>query len=418
LDLFTNEIELRAKRKKESGDKVIIKLLGQLEIDYQGNQINYVLKKARKTRRLIAYLILSKGSPISVHHLYEQLWDEESIDNPESSLKTLVSRTRAMFAQADPALRDLIVAHTGAYAWNMSLTEEIDVFRVEDLAAEILAYNEDCDAFRKRLGEMVCLYSGRLLPEMSTDENVLVYEMRVEEQYKKAIDHTVALFEAAKADDMIIRTCRMALVVMPYEDSFHISLIRALIRLNRRGEALAQYRYVTEATMRYFGMRPSKQIQDVLAEIIRADEMLEKAINTIAAELTEESDFGGAYVCDYGIFKDIYRLQIRSLDRTDITCYLVIVKVTAQSVKNVNPLELDNVMKRLQDILQMSLRVCDIITRYTATQFALLLRGAPSQSLQSIITRVRMSFYSESVYEQIGIDYIARGLDGKSIADE
>ena len=417
MDLFTNEVELRIKRKKENNGKVIVKLLGQMEIDFQGDQIDYILKKAKKARRLIALLMLNKGAPVTVHHLYEELWEDEGIDNPESALKTLVSRTRTMFTQVDPLLRDLIVAHTGAYSWNMEMTDEIDIFRVEELAGEILSYTADCDAFRKNLGEMVCLYSGKLLPEMSSDEYVLVYEMRVEEKYKKAIDHTLVLFEKALADDMIIRTCRMALVVMPYEDSFHVSLIRALIRLNRRAEALAQYRYVTEATMRYFGTRPSKQIQDVLSEIIRADDLLEKAINIIASELTEESDFGGAYVCDYGIFKDIYRLQIRSLDRTDITCYLVIVKVSMHAGDKVNPLELDSVMKRLQDILQMNLRVCDIITRYTATQFALLLRGAPSQSLQSIISRVRMSFYSESIYEQIGVDYIARSLDDKGLVE-
>ena len=417
MDLFTSDNEIKPRRHKDMTGKVTVKLFGQMEIDFNGDQIDYILKKAKKARRLIAHLLLNKGNPVTVHHLYEELWDEEDIDNPESALKTLVSRTRTMFAQVDPILRDLIIAHTGAYSWNMDLTEQVDIFRVEELATEILSYTADCDAFRKRLGEMVCLYSGKLMPEMSSDEYVLVYEMRLEEKYTKVISHAIYLFETARADDMVIRTCRMALVIMPYEDIFHVSLIRALIRLNRRAEALAQYRYVTEATMRYFSTRPSKQIQDVLAEIIRADDMLEKAISIIAAELTEESDFGGAYVCDYGIFKDIYRLQIRSLDRTSITCYLVIIKVNIHDTENINSLELDSVMKRLQDILQMNLRVCDIITRYTATQFALLLRGTPSQSLQGIISRVKMSFYSESIYEQVGMDYISRSLDAKGLAE-
>ncbi len=414
MELFTNETKPAAKRRKPLQDgKVTMKLFGQFEMDYEGRQIDGILKKAKKTRRLVALLVLNKGNPVGVHQLYEQLWDEESIENPEGALKTLVSRTRSMFGQIDPALRDLIVAHVGAYGWNMAMTREVDLFRVEELIVDLLDYSADTDMFRKNLGEMMMLYTGKLLPEMSTDEFVMLSEIRAEERYKKAVNHAIHLFESSGNDEIIVRTCRVALTCIPYEDSFHMALIRALIRMNRRSEAMAQYRYITEATMRYFGTHPSEQLQDILHEIIRADEQLEKDVDMIAQELMEENAISGAYLCEYAIFKDIYRLQVRSLDRTNISCYLVILKVSMQKNDKVNPMELDNVMRRLQESLQANLRVGDIITRYTATQYAILLRGVPAQSLKNIIARIRLGFYSETIYEPIELEYMARSLGGK-----
>jgi DNA-binding transcriptional activator of the SARP family len=412
MELFTNEVNPANKRRKEADDgKVSIKLLGQFEMEYGGKQIDNILKKARKTRRLVALLVLNDGNPVGVHQLYEQLWEEEDIDNPEGALKTLVSRTRSMFSQIAPALRDLIIAHTGAYSWNMAMTREVDMFRVETLVGELLGFKEDNNTFRQHLGEMMMLYTGKLLPEMSVDEFVMVNEIRIEDKYKRAVNHAIALFVASKSDDIIIRTCRVALMVLPYEDAFHIALIRALIRLNRRSEAMAQYRYISEATMRYFGTHPSVPLQETLHEIICADEQLEKDVNLIAKELTEETEVNGAYVCEYAIFKDIYRLQVRSLNRTNISCYLIILKVNIPKQERMNPMELDNVMRRLMVILQQNLRVGDIITRYTAMQYAILLKGASLQHLKAIISRVRMSFYAEPIYERVELEYMSRSLE-------
>ena len=81
----------------------------------------------------------------------------------------------------------------------------------------------------------------------------------------------------------------------------------------------------------------------------------------------------GAFVCEYAVFKEIYNLQLRSLERTSTTIFLALLMVSSVGQEDMNPLKLDDIMKQLLEVLRFSLRKGDIITHYTASQYALLL---------------------------------------------
>ena len=58
-----------------------------------------------------------------------------------------------------------------------------------------------------------------------------------------------------------------------------------------------------------------------------------------------------------------------------------------------NPLKLDDIMKQLLEVLRGSLRKGDIITHYTASQYALLLPLKSYDNGKLVMERVKSAFY-------------------------
>ena len=100
---------------------------------------------------------------------------------------------------------------------------------------------------------------------------------------------------------------------------------------------------------------------------------LETDLWKIRDELGGNEAGEGAFVCDYGFFKEAYRLELRRSTRSGRTMMLGLLTVTDPS-GNVPELEvLNRAMDQLLSVLQGSLRRGDVVSRYNGAQYVLLL---------------------------------------------
>lgn len=398
----------RIEQAMERGDKLHIQLLDRMEIVYGSQSVDSALNKTKKGRSLVSFLILRKGAPVSFEELYEALWDRSEVQNLDNVLKVLVSRTRAILASIDPALRDCIIAQKGAYQWNMDLTAEVDVFAVEAICADLQRTEQMTDVFQKKLETLLCLYAGKLLPDEGAVSWVETYADKLEQQYKQTIDHALMLLQAKSDWNSIVRVCRMALLMLPMEQNWREELMKALLVLNRQDEAMAQYEHVTNMHRMKLEEQSSAESLKAYADMKQIDESLDQDIEKLRDELLECKEIDGAQVCDYSIFKHVYRLQLRIADRYGLVFCLVFFKVTgAVEEMALEPLALEDVMMTLRDVLKQSLRKGDTIARYSPSQYVVLLQNPAAGSIKGILERVRMSFYrnTESVNTQLDHRY-------------
>ena len=89
--------------------KVKVFMLGRFEIVANGTEVIKSLGSSKKRIVLLEYLILNRDKPILMKDLFEVLWPGENSTNPESALKTLVSRLRATLSDYSPDLSDCII---------------------------------------------------------------------------------------------------------------------------------------------------------------------------------------------------------------------------------------------------------------------------------------------------------------------
>ena len=311
-------------------DIIRIQMMGEFVIYINERQADHMVNKSRKGLALIEYLIVGHGQPVSNQRLLSAFWGDERVTNPENALKTLISRVRAMLSQISPDLGGCIVADRGAYHWECLPEMTIDLYELEDVFSRL---QDTCDAERKRAlyRRMMQLYRGPLLQKSELNEWVFPRATALHNQYIAGIyGYIEMLKQSEKAEDEqeIISVCRSALEREPFDDRIHIELMRALLKNNNATEAKAQFEEVMHLHYHYLNVKPSRELMEFYNEIVEASKNIEFNLETICRQLYQSSREQGAFVCDFPVFKEIFNLQIRNIERLDSTMFLAVIMVS------------------------------------------------------------------------------------------
>ena len=356
-------------------DIIRIQMMGEFVIYINERQADHMVNKSRKGLALIEYLIVGHGQPVSNQRLLSAFWGDERVTNPENALKTLISRVRAMLSQISPDLGGCIVADRGAYHWECLPEMTIDLYELEDVFSRL---QDTCDAERKRAlyRRMMQLYRGPLLQKSELNEWVFPRATALHNQYIAGIyGYIEMLKQSEKAEDEqeIISVCRSALEREPFDDRIHIELMRALLKNNNATEAKAQFEEVMHLHYHYLNVKPSRELMEFYNEIVEASKNIEFNLETICRQLYQSRREQGAFVCDFPVFKEIFNLQIRNIERLDSTMFLAVIMVSKINGEQMGSIKQENVMHGLMEILRTNLRKGDVITHFSPTMVAMLL---------------------------------------------
>ena len=128
-------------------------------------------------------------------------------------------------------------------------------------------------------------------------------------------------------------------------------------------------------------------------------------MESIRNELRESVERRGAFVCEYAVFKEIYNLQMRNLERLGASMFLAIIMISSQDGEEMDSMRLDNIMSGLEEILRKNLRKGDTITRFAPNIFALLLPTVNYSTGGIVLERIKASFYRFYPNTSIAFNY-------------
>lgn len=385
--------------------KVQIKMLGGFHVFADGVVSDEKICKTKKGSMLLQYLILQRGKSVPCIELYEALWPNDESSNPENALKTLVSRTRSLLSTISKELPACIATNRGSYRFNAIANCEVDIFEFETLCDELAMADALNAETRAKFTRLLSLYTGDLLPYGAGETWVVPRSVDLHNRYMKCIYKYIDMLRAVEDYDEIIRASRVALDIDAFDERLHLDLMDALVKSGRNNESLQQYRHATHMYYRYLGSQPPAGIQEFYKQIITAGNELEMNIDIIRKELSEMGGVTGAFVCEYAVFKDIYNLQIRSMERLGLTMFIVLMKIDRVDGRALEPLKMDDVMKRLLRVLSSNLRKGDIITQFSPSQYALLLPTVNYDTCKMVVERIRRAFYKEQANSNIMLTY-------------
>ncbi|MBQ6382787.1 MAG: winged helix-turn-helix domain-containing protein [Clostridia bacterium] len=382
-----------------------IQMMDRFAIYINEQKTDQLTAKSRKGAALVQFLILNGGEPVPNQTLLNALWDEEKSMNPENALKTLVSRVRVMLTQIEPRLGGCIVSNRGAYYWECCADMTVDLYEIENIIRE-LDSPETGDVRRQMLiEELLNLYTGDLLEHSEQAEWALAKATTLHNKYLEAVYSYLELMKERKQYEEIITVCRRALDVDSFDDRLHMELMYALVQINRTGEALSQYKHVVQLNYRYLGIKPSQNLQEFYKQIISAGQTLDFSLESIRNELRESNTRQGAFVCEYTVFKEIFNLQMRNLERLGASMFLAIIMIGPQDGSEMDPMRQDNIMSALEEIMRKNLRKGDTITRFAPNIFALLLPTVNYSTGGLVLERIKASFYRYYPNSSIAFNY-------------
>lgn len=383
-----------------------IELLGDFGVYVNRGKVTDQICKSRKGTALIQYLMLNKDEPVPNTKLFEVLWPEEESSNPENALKTLVSRMRVILNGVAPGFGESIASTRGAYQWKMQPGMTVDYYEIVGLIKKLMP-TENLDAQSgEEYRRLALLYKGDLLQghnaqcEWAVPRAVLLHG-----QYLKAIYHYIDLLKKVENFEEIVNVTRVALDIDAFDERLHLELLNALTKTDRNNEALQQYKHITNLHYRYLGVQPPAAIQDFYKQIMQARSDLEFNMEAIRTELLENNRMRGAFICEYTVFKEIYNLQIRNLERLGVPMFLALIMINSVDGTPLPPLKLDEIMQNLLEILRTNLRKGDAITHYLPAQCALLLPTVNYETGSMAIERIKRVFYQKYPNSNIIFNY-------------
>lgn len=336
---------------------VQINLFGSFHVERDGKSVDEQLALSPKGMLLMQYLILAPRQTAEAKTLMQVMWPEENSTSPDTALKTLISRQRALLREISPELAMCLVTVRGGYRWVCPPEVSVDVLEFEEMMAR-MKLPGGATPSEEMLTRMLVLYQGRLLADQQQAGHVHRYVALV----RRAID----------AD--------------PTNEALQQRLIEGLRQTERDTDADQQ----VELAARLNSAARDEMMADYYDRIQRANRALETGLVQFKEELMRGEDNNRAIVCDRRVFRSLFCLQRRGMERTGGHALLGILTLTELDPASEKR---EAALNGLVKIMLLNLRRGDVITRLDESTIAMFLPNADESAANIIIDRLKRSFY-------------------------
>lgn len=366
-----------------------LRLLGSFQVDVDGQSATEVLAHSPKGVQLMQYLILNRGHMETTAALTRAMWPDSEASRPESALKTLISRLRTLLQQVRPELGACLRTVRGGYQWVTQPGVSVDVEEFLELAEGLRGrIDVENDLQARSFRRMMSLYTGRLLQDQEQPDWMKQRAENLHNLYLNVVEEALEKLQEAGREQQMVYICREALDADPLNSTLNMRLMDALVHTGREGEALQQYQYASE--MHSAADSPVSALDDYYSRMLQSGRDLQLSLENLKAELLQGADKPGALVCDRMVFGELFRLEQRSLERTESSITLGVAMLSGLEK---SPWQLDAAMTGLINVMATRLRRGDIVTRLNATQVAFLLPQATEADAGAVSERLKRSFY-------------------------
>ena len=394
----------------EQCSAIYITTLGEFSIRLGDRVINDTNNPSKKPWLLLEYLIIYRNREISPDELVELIWGDEDSSNPSSALKTLMFRTRKLLAPLEYPPQLLITQRRGAYAWNKDLETIVDIDMFEVLAAKSLDLSFSEEERLDYCLKAIDMYKGDFLAKSSWESWVVPLSTYFHNLYQKVTLQAVCLLNELEDFSRIIDICQKALTFSPYDEELHYHLIYSLYRNGQQHEALEHYNHTTEMLYSEFAITPSEQLKSLYKTIRNTCQGINMDLSLIQDSFMESTMQDGAYFCELVVFRDIYQIEQRCIERTGDSIFLCLLTL---SDLNGNPLErqfLNRGMAAMADAIGTSLRRGDVYSRYSVSQYVILLPTTTYENCEEIIKRIIQTFHAAYTRKDLRVTYSVQSI--------
>jgi predicted ATPase/DNA-binding SARP family transcriptional activator len=221
----------------------------------------------RRQEALLAHLLLAGGRLVSADLLIEELWAGEPPDGAAGTLRSYVSRLRAILSDDAP-----IHGRSGGYSIDAP-AGSVDAERFEDLVRDGRAALAGADPRRavERLDAALELWHGPALAGVADDGELRVAAERLEELRRSAREDRIEARVAIGSSSDVIDELEALVRELPYRERLWRLLMTALSRAERQADALAAYQRAWAIFRDELGIEPGPELRALEASIVRGE---------------------------------------------------------------------------------------------------------------------------------------------------
>ena len=391
--------------------QVHISMLGGFSVRYETHEITDKDNRARKVWQLLAYLVYHRNRLLSQDELFHLLWGNDHNVNPPNALKTVLHRVRATLDQLHPSMgHQLILRRNGCYIWNPDVHTTVDVESFETLCRA--CENEADPNQRLELQRSALqLYHGDFLPAFSSKSWVIPIATYFNNLYSTLVTDTLKTLEHREQHRDIVALCQSALNITPYDEQLYQFLMRGLLAMGQHQGTIAAYQELSQMLYNNFGVIPSDESRAIYREATRTHNSVAISLEVVREQLREDVGSPGAMLCDFDFFKKLYHKEARAVVRTGDAVHLAFFCVTDMKHQPLARRSLDLCMDNLEQCISRNLRRSDIFSRYSASQFILLISQSNYENTVKVCERIRKNFFRQYPHSPAALHYSVQPLE-------
>lgn len=384
---------------------LLVTMLGNFSISQNGadEEMAVLSNLGGRSRRLwliIAYLVINRFKGVSATELIDLLWPEVDAANPQTRLQNNISRTRAMLDNGsfdDP--QNLIRFKDGLYWWapDRETVLDVDLFEeaVRSMGTDIVT--EDID----RALEVCELYQGDFLAQATEEAWCANLNIYYRSLYTNFASRVLAALKREERNSDIKRLCLSVIDIDPTIEEFNIALMQALVAEGNANKAIDHYEYIKTIFHDIYGVNVSPEIEiqrNLALEVMYGNKFSKQAI----IDYFNDSDLeDGAFLCNTVTFREIVQLHIRMMQRSGESSQIVAIEFNAPNRGNDNIEKNIANIKRLEQVLQHTLRSGDPITKMGRDVFLILLPGANGENGEMVTKRIIKNYFEEFPFSRV-----------------
>ncbi len=371
---------------------VEIKMLGGFSIKRGNMVLTDDLRRTKQPWILLEYLIANRQTAISQEKLYELLWPDGDCESPSNALKNLIYRIRNLLeGLCHGGASDFIVFTRNNYAWNNEIpcTVDIEEFEQYFMEARMPGIPEDESIRFYRLA--TACYKGEFLPKSSSEDWVVFRNTHYARIYMECVQSLSTLLLKNGQHEETVALCEKAIGFEPFEEPVHEILIQAYLAAGYRQKAVDHYEYISNLFNEKLGVRLSGRFREHMEKIFETMSGTENDLAVISKDLNESTLSSSAYYCDYAVFRNLYRIEARFAERHNQSVLIALLTLSSSSPQP-DPGRIVDAMSMLKDIILHSLRKGDVVSRFSNSQYLLMLPALRFENGPAVLNRIMEKF--------------------------
>lgn len=384
---------------------IYVNMLGEFSITINDKKINESSNQSKKPWCLLEYLITFRNREIPPNELIELIWSNDESSNPGGALKTLLFRSRKLLTPLDYPPQNLIVLHRGSYAWTKDMETVVDADLFEQMANKALDSQTDPEDQLDYCLDAIDIYKGDFLPKSEWESWVVPISTYYHSLYLKIVLMAVDILKSQGNYQKIIDICQRAIAVEQFDENLHYNLIYSLYKSGNQHSAMEHYNHTVDMFYNEFAITPSPHLKELYNIIRDTKHGITTDLTVIQDILREDSDVSGAFYCEYAVFRDIYQLESRAIERTGDSIFLCLLTITDINGNLLKQSVLTKAMDELNTAICRSLRRGDVYSRYSVSQYMILLPTSTYENGEMVLKRISQNFRKKYTRKDLVLNY-------------
>ena len=336
-----------------------VRMLGGFILHYGNEEIILGRNTTAKFVQLLQMVWLEGNKGISKTQIVRYLYEADELSNPNNSFNNLVFQMRRQMEAAGLPKKDYIIKRGKVFIPDPGVPLTIDVLDFNSYIDQARA-EKDEDRKYDLYAHAFDLYRGELLPEAGTKTFVVKAGAQLHQKFDEAAKWLGNYTKSRKDYQDMYRIYEKAAKIYPDSDwqAYQIEADKMLENYRKMSRKLQQ---------------PQTELMEIQSSLV-------------------ENPVSGAYYCSYPSFIDTYHIMQRNMERIGFSAFMLLCTLVDYEGKPIsNKEKLEERGRALKESIGSSLRKGDVYTKFSASQYLVLLIGSTREGCDVVARRISKS---------------------------